>query len=132
MACLVIGPCGFQPRPTHQLWRVYWATRCVRRCCTFQSLPSCSPACSFKGVYDVRQAIDAAAGHRVLHPLVLGAIATTLEAAARLQAQLQQQGEGGCGAAFPALQQLGAGIGDALPGLRQAIEQCIQVKAQWG
>ena len=94
--------------------------------------PPCSTACSFKGVYDVRQAIGAAEGHRVLHPLVLGAIATTLEAAARLQAHLQQQEEGGSGAAFPALQQLGAGMGDALPGLRQAIEQCIQVKAQWG
>lgn len=63
----------------------------------------------------------------MLHPLVLGAVCTTVEAAARLQAQLQQQQPGG-GAAFPALQQLAAGIGDALPELRQAIEQCIQVR----
>ncbi len=85
------------------------------------------PSRSFKGVYDVRQAVDAAEGRRVLHPLVLGAIATTLEAAARLQAQLQQQEAAGSGSALPALQQLGAGIGDGLPQLRQAIEQCIQV-----
>ena len=87
------------------------------------------PSRSFKGVYDVRQAVDAAEGHRVLHPLVLGAIATTLEAAACLQAQLQQQEAAGSGLALPALQQLGAGIGDGLPQLRQAIEQCIQVRS---
>lgn len=75
----------------------------------------------------MRQAVDAAQAQRVLHPLVLGAVATTLQAAAHLQEQLLQQQPGG-GAAFPALQQLAADIGDALPALRAAIEQCIQAR----
>ncbi|KAL4458289.1 hypothetical protein ABPG75_013154 [Micractinium tetrahymenae] len=82
----------------------------------------------FQGAYDIRRAIDAAAQQRVLHPMVLGAVATTLGAAARLQARLQPQvaQDGSSKHAFSALQELGAGIGDALPQLQQAIEQCIQ------
>lgn len=92
-----------------------------------------APHCRFQGVYDIRRAVDAAQGQRILHSMVLGAVATTLAAAARLQARLQQdldepqQGDGAH--AFAELQQLAAGIGDALPQLRQAIEQCIQVRA---
>ena len=100
------------------------ATSLILRSC----LPCLPPR--FKGVYDIRKAVDAAAQRRVLHPLVLGAVATTLGAAASLQGQLQQQG-GDPGAA-PALRDLAAGIADALPWLRQAIEQCIQVRPSAG
>lgn len=78
----------------------------------------------FGGAYDIRQAVEAAAGQRVLHPMVLGAVATTLAAAARLQGQLRPPA---AGASFPALQALAAGLGDALPELCAAIERCIQV-----
>ncbi|PSC69703.1 endonuclease 2 [Micractinium conductrix] len=77
----------------------------------------------FKGAFDVRRAVEAAQQGRVLHPMVLGAVASTLGAAARLAQRLQPQG----GAqSFAALQQLAAGIGDALPQLQQTIERCIQ------
>ena len=78
-------------------------------------------------MYDVRQAAAAAEQGRALHPMVLGAVAQTLTAAARLQAQLQRQG----GAGLPALADLAAGIGDALAQLREAIEGCIQVGCRW-
>ncbi len=96
------------------------------------SPPLACPATRFSGAYDIRRAVDAAAQQRVLHPMVLGAIATTLGAAARLQARLNSHEAGHDGSrehALPALRELGAGIGDALPQLRQAIEQCIQVGA---
>lgn len=91
-------------------------------------------------MYDIRQAVDAAQQGRVLHPLVLGAAATTLGAAARMKcrlqlegsAQQQQQEQQAGGGQFPALRALGAGIGSALPQLRQAIEQCIKVGAWAG
>ena len=90
-------------------------------------------------MYDIRQAVDAAAQQRVLHPLVLGAVATTLAAAARLQGQLtlmvQEEDVGAAGQQhskqqqqYPALQELAAGLGDTLPHLLQAIERCIQVR----
>ncbi len=85
--------------------------------------------CRFKGVYDIRRAIDAARQGRVLHPMVLGAVATTLGAAARLQAALGHSQQLQSEQQYPALAALAAGIGDALPGLQQAIEQCIQVRA---
>jgi hypothetical protein len=74
--------------------------------------------------------VEAAAQGRVLHPLVLGAVATTLGAAARLLRTLgsaEQQGAG-----YPALRELAAGLGDALPQLQRAIEQCVQVRGGWG
>ena len=92
-------------------------------------LPALLASCRFKGAYDIRKAVDAARQQRVLHPLVLGAVATTLAAAARLQQQLEQQQSGvpPQEQQLAALRQLAAGIGDALPQLRQAIEQCLQV-----
>jgi hypothetical protein len=79
----------------------------------------------FEGVYDVRQAVEAAAQQRVLHPMVLGAVATTLAAAASLRSRLQP---GQSAPPFPALQVLGAGLDDGLPQLQQVIEQCIKVR----
>lgn len=102
-----------------------------RRIAPSLAYPACAASrpcpCSFAGVYDVRQAVAAAEQGRVLHPLVLGAIATTLAAAARLEQQLGLAGGSADGgpAAFPALQQLAGGLGGALPRLRAAIEQCI-------
>lgn len=83
-------------------------------------------------MYDVRLAVAAAQQGRVLHPVVLGAVATTLATAARLEQALQDGGSGGQGQQqgqqqFAALKELAAGIGGALPELRAAIERCIQV-----
>lgn len=67
----------------------------------------------------------------MLHPMVLGAVATTLAAAEGLQQALQQGDSSSNGSEqgrFPALRELGASIGDALPGLRADIERCIQVR----
>jgi hypothetical protein len=99
-------------------------------------LPTCTsadqakPHRRFQGVYDIRQAVDAAAEGRVLHPLVLGAVATTLGAAARLHECLGMREGGQRGRRYPALQQLAAGLLDALPALRQDIERCVQVREQ--
>jgi len=47
----------------------------------------------FDGIYNIRKAIDAAIDGAVLHPLVLGAIATTLESINRLQNELEAYGQ---------------------------------------
>jgi hypothetical protein len=76
----------------------------------------------FGGVFDLRRAVDAAEQGLVLHPLVLGAVATTLGGARRLRAATEAAGAGGA-----ALRALARGIGAALPELQAEIERCVQV-----
>jgi len=77
----------------------------------------------FSGVYDVRRALNAAVAGQVLHPLVLGAFANTLTAAARLKAVLKAGGD-----ATGALSSLAEGIGDALTVVHADINRCINVR----
>ena len=81
---------------------------------------------SFQGIYYLQRALEtAAAGQQVLHPLVLGAVSTTVLAACRLGEVVESGGEG-----TAALQQLAGGMKDALPLLQpliDEIEKCIQV-----
>lgn len=89
------------------------------------SYPSCHllrPAlCRLKGVFDIRRALDASQAGLVLHPLVLGAIGLTLEAAQQVDAALQS------GGSFPALLQLADGLRGGVPEVQAALFQCIQV-----
>lgn len=79
----------------------------------------------FSGAFDLRQALDAAETDQVLHPLVLGAVATTLVTAEKLKEALAARGQH-----TAALQVLAAGIGDAVPELRTAIATCIQAREE--
>ena len=78
-----------------------------------------------KGVFDVRRALEAARAGLVLHPLVLGAIGLTLQAAQRVDDALQQP-VSSSGDGFPALLQLAAGLRGGAPELQAALFQCIQ------
>jgi hypothetical protein len=73
-------------------------------------------------VFDVRRALDAALAGLVLHPLVLGAIGLTLEAAQRVDEALHQPGT-----SYPALLQLASGLSGGAPAVQEAIYKCIQV-----
>ena len=79
----------------------------------------------FQGVYDLRRALDAAAAGQGLHPLVLGAVATTLAATQRLREAVDAGGDATAG-----LQILAEGLGDGLPELQQRIERCVNVSVQ--
>jgi DNA mismatch repair protein MutS2 len=74
----------------------------------------------FSGAYDVGRAVAEAAAGRALHPAALGAVASTLRAAARLRAAVAARGP-----AAAALAALAAPIGDAAPALRAAIEAAV-------
>lgn len=80
---------------------------------------------NFNKIYFLRRALDAAASQHALHPLVLGAIATTLSAAK----ELGQKFDSGCEKTM-ALQHLARGIRDFLPEVAPLIENihaCIQI-----
>ena len=79
----------------------------------------------FNKIYYLRRALDAAAAQHALHPLVLGAIATTLSAAKELGKKVDSGDE-----RTMALQHLARGIRDFLPEVLPIIENihtCIQI-----
>lgn len=81
---------------------------------------------NFEGIYYLKRAQEAAAAQHVLHPLVLGAVATTLSAAQRIGETVEAGGE-----KTKALQHLARGIKDFLPQLLPLVENiksCIQVR----
>ncbi|KAL0040772.1 hypothetical protein WJX79_005089 [Trebouxia sp. C0005] len=79
---------------------------------------------SLKGIHDLRGLLEAASRNRVLHPVHLDGVASSLEVAARVADRLaEKEGET---ALFPALQNLGRGIKSALPNLRHSIRHCIE------
>ena len=80
---------------------------------------------NFNGIYYLKKAQDAAAAQQILHPLVLGAFATTLSAAKKIGEAVDAEGE-----STTALQHLARGINNFLPRvlpLVENIETCIQV-----
>jgi dsDNA-specific endonuclease/ATPase MutS2 len=80
---------------------------------------------NFKKIYFLRRALDAAAAQHALHPLVLGAIATTLSAAKAIGEIVDSGGE-----STAALQHLARGIRDFQPEVTPLIEnihRCIQI-----
>ena len=51
----------------------------------------------FQGIFDLRRALDAAEKDKAtLHPLVIGAVATTIEAVLRLYERLVAEGDPSC------------------------------------
>jgi dsDNA-specific endonuclease/ATPase MutS2 len=80
---------------------------------------------NFKKIYFLRRALDAATAQHALHPLVLGAIATTLNAAKEIGEKVDAGGE-----STVALHHLARGIRDFLPevaSLLENIHNCIQI-----
>ena len=83
---------------------------------------------SFKKIYYLRRALDAAAAQHALHPLVLGAIATTLSAAKGIGEKVDEGGD-----STRALQHLARGIRDFLPEVMPVIDdinKSIQVRRE--
>ncbi|KAL0032477.1 hypothetical protein WJX77_002790 [Trebouxia sp. C0004] len=79
---------------------------------------------SLKGIHDLRGLLEAASRNRVLHPVHLDGVASSLEVAATVADRLAEKA--GETALFPALQNLGRGIKSALPNLRHSIRHCIE------
>lgn len=80
----------------------------------------------FTGIYDLRRALDVASGDQSLHPLVLGAVVTTLHKMELLLHKLQEHPDNNI-----ELLRIAGVIGDALPALREEIKRCIHVRCTW-
>ncbi|KAL3147779.1 hypothetical protein ABBQ32_002512 [Trebouxia sp. C0010 RCD-2024] len=81
---------------------------------------------ALKGIHDLRGLLEAVGRDRVLQPIYLDGVASSLEIAAAVAQRVQENQAGGQGARFPALQHLGRGIKLALPRLRQSIRHCVE------